>query len=51
MAPWDISEGMLGSYNKVAYSLIFTAALSRIAKLWKQPRFPMTNEWIKKRIQ
>jgi hypothetical protein len=27
---------------------MFIAALFTIAKLWKQPRSPTTNEWIKK---
>jgi hypothetical protein len=27
---------------------MFVAALFTIAKLWKQPRFPTTDEWIKK---
>jgi hypothetical protein len=27
---------------------MFLAALFTIAKLWKQPRCPTTNEWIKK---
>jgi hypothetical protein len=27
---------------------MFTAALLTIAKLWKQPRCPTTDEWIKK---
>jgi hypothetical protein len=27
---------------------MFIAALSTIAKLWKQPRCPTTDEWIKK---
>jgi hypothetical protein len=27
---------------------MFVAALSSIAKLWKQPRCPTTDEWIKK---
>jgi hypothetical protein len=27
---------------------MFIAALCTIAKLWKQPRCPTTNEWIKK---
>ena len=26
---------------------MLTAALSTIAKLWKQPKCPSTNEWIK----
>ena len=27
---------------------LFTAALSTIVRTWKQPRFPSTDEWIKK---
>jgi hypothetical protein len=27
---------------------MFIAALFTIAKLWKQPRYPITDEWIKK---
>jgi hypothetical protein len=27
---------------------MFIAALLTIAKLWKQPRCPITDEWIKK---
>jgi hypothetical protein len=27
---------------------MFIAALFTIAKLWKQPRWPTTNKWIKK---
>jgi hypothetical protein len=27
---------------------MFTAALFTIAKLWKQPRCPTTDEWVKK---
>ena len=27
---------------------MFIAAMSAIAKLWKQPRCPLTDEWIKK---
>jgi hypothetical protein len=27
---------------------MFTAALFTIAKLWKQPRYTTTEEWIKK---
>jgi hypothetical protein len=27
---------------------MFTEALFTIAKLWKQPRCPITEEWIKK---
>ena len=28
---------------------MFIAAMSTIAKLWKEPRCPLTGEWIKKR--
>ena len=27
---------------------MFTAALFTIARTWKQPRYPLTDEWIKK---
>ena len=27
---------------------MFTAALFTIARTWKQPKFPLTDEWIKK---
>jgi len=27
---------------------LFTAALFKIARTWKQPRCPSTDEWIKK---
>jgi hypothetical protein len=29
-------------------TLMFIAALFIIAKIWKQPRCPTTNEWVKK---
>jgi hypothetical protein len=29
---------------------MFIAALFTIAKLWKQPRYPTTDEWIKKML-
>jgi hypothetical protein len=35
-------------YNRDTYTLMFIAVLFTIAKLWKQPRCPITNEWIKK---
>ena len=46
----------LGIYPKNAKALIqrdkitpmFTAALFTIAKLWKQPKCPLIDEWIKK---
>ena len=27
---------------------MFTAALLTIAKIWKQPKYPSTNDWFKK---
>jgi hypothetical protein len=33
-------------YNRDTYTLMFIAALFTIAKLWKQPRCPTTDEWI-----
>jgi hypothetical protein len=36
------------SYIKSTCTPMFTAALFAIAKLWKQPRCPTANEWIKK---
>ena len=27
---------------------VFTAALFTVAKTWKQPKCPLTEEWIKK---
>jgi hypothetical protein len=35
-------------YSKVTYTPMFIVALFTIAKLWKQPRCPTTDEWIKK---
>ena len=37
-------SGSLTSY----YTLMFIAAMFSIAKTWKQPKCPMTDEWIKK---
>jgi hypothetical protein len=35
-------------YDRATYICMFITALFIIAKPWKQPRCPMTNEWIKK---
>jgi hypothetical protein len=35
-------------YNKGTCTAMLIAALLTIAKLWKQPRCPSTDEWIKK---
>ena len=34
--------------QKVAWTPMFIAALFTIAKTWKQPKCPLTDEWIKK---
>ena len=34
--------------QKDTWMLIFIAALLTIAKTWKQPKCPSTDEWIKK---
>jgi hypothetical protein len=41
-------KGCKSGYNRDICTLIFIAALYTIAKLWKQPRCPTTDEWIKK---
>jgi hypothetical protein len=54
--PYDLAISLLGIYPKECdsgYSRgtctpMFIAALFTIAKLWKQPRCPTTDEWIKK---
>jgi hypothetical protein len=54
--PCDPAIPLLGMYPKewnTGYSRgtctpMFIAALFTIAKLWKQPRYPTTDEWIKK---
>ena len=35
------------NYNLKRYIPMFTAALFTIAKTWKQPKCPSTDEWIK----
>jgi hypothetical protein len=54
--PYDPAIPLLGIYpkdcesvyNKSTCTPMFMAALSTIAKLWKWPRCPTTDEWIKK---
>jgi hypothetical protein len=50
---WMERKKDMGIYPKDCYSRgtctsMFIAALFTIAKLWKQPRCPSTDEWIKK---
>jgi hypothetical protein len=35
-------------YERATCTPMFIVALFTIAKLWKQPRCPITDEWIKK---
>jgi hypothetical protein len=53
--PHDPAIYLLGIYPKECvgcykdtYTPMFIAALFTIAKLWKQPRYPTTNKWLKK---
>jgi hypothetical protein len=54
--PYDPAIPLLGIYSKECntgysrgtYTPMFIAELFTIAKLWKQPRCPTIDEWIKK---
>ena len=52
--PYDLEIPLLGIHTKetrierVTCSPVFTAALFKIARTWKQPRCPSANEWIRK---
>ena len=51
--PYDPAIALLGIYPRDTGVLMhrgtwFIAALSTIAKLWKEPKCPSTDEWIKK---
>ena len=54
--PYDPAIPLLGIFQKKMKALIrkdvctpmFIAALFTTAKLWKQPKCPSTDEWIKK---
>ena len=54
--PYDPAIALLGIYPKdtdvvkrrAICTPMFIAAMSTIAKLWKEPRCPSTDEWIKK---
>ena len=51
---YDPAIPLLGIYpektiiEKDTCTPVFTAALLMIARTWKQPRYPSTDEWIKK---
>ena len=52
--PYDPAIPLLGIYpeetrvEKDTCIPFFIAALFKIARTWKQPRYPSTDEWIKK---
>ena len=52
--PYDPAIPLLGIYTekttiqKESCTIMFIAALFTIAKTWKQPKCPSTDEWIKK---
>ena len=52
--PFDPAVPLLDIYpektmiRKATCTLMFVAALYAIAKTWKQPKCPLTDEWIKK---
>ena len=47
--PYDPAIPLLGIYpEKTNSKRMFIAALFTIARAWKQPKCPLTDEWIKK---
>ena len=52
--PYDPAIPLLGIYpektiiQKKSCTIMFIAALFTIARSWKQPKCPLTDEWIKK---
>ena len=54
--PYDPAIALLGIYPRDSDAMkrrdtctpMFIAAMSTIAKLWKEPRFPSKDEWLKK---
>ena len=51
--PYDPAIPLLGIYpektiiQKKSWTTMFIAALFTIARTWKQPKCPLTDEWIK----
>ena len=54
--PYDPATALLGIYprdtdvlfSRGTHTPMFIAALLTIAKVWKEPKCPLTDEWIKK---
>ena len=55
--PYDPAIPLLGTYpektiiQKDTFTPVFTAALFILAKTWKQPKCPSTDDWFKKTRQ
>jgi hypothetical protein len=45
---WIYPKECNSGYSRGTCTPMFIAALFTIANLWKQPRWPTTDEWIKK---
>ena len=51
--PYDLAIPLLGIYpektiiTKDTCTPVFIAALFTIARTWKEPKYPLTEEWIK----
>ena len=54
--PYDLAVPLLGIYpektliQKDTHTLLFIVALFTIAKTWKQPKCPQTDEWDKEDV-
>ena len=52
--PYDLATPLLGIYpeetinEKYTCTPVFSVALFTLARTWKQSRYPLTDEWIKK---
>ena len=52
--PYNTAVPLLGTYpektiiHKESCTTMFIASLFRIARTWKQPKYPSTDEWVKK---
>ena len=46
--PYDPAIPLLGIYPEETCIPLFIAALFAMVRTWKQPRCPLTDEWIKK---
>ena len=53
--PYDPTIPLLGIYSektiipKKSWAIMLIAALFTIARTWKQPKCPSTDEWVKKK--